>query len=110
MGNWISKICPSPRESNLDRYWAILKDYIIKSEDYPDIYSFLDLLRNLRYYDSSESPQDWFSIENEHVVNHWIIFVTCRPQDMDRLSYVARRMNIHVDIIENEPDNEYLPF
>ena len=110
MGNWISTICPSPREPDLDRFWAILKDYIITSDEYQDTYNFMPLLRHLRYYDSSDSPQEWYTYKENNLQARWIIFVTCRPQDMDRLKCIAKRMNLCIEVIDQEPDDMYLPF
>ena len=110
MGNYISIVNPSPREPNLDRFYAILKDYIITSDEYQDAYNFMPLLRHLRYYDSSDSPQEWFTYKNDHLQAHWFIFVTCRPQDMARLFYIAKRLKINIEIREDEPDDMILPF
>lgn len=110
MGNYISIANPSPREPDLDRFWSILKDYTVVSDDYHDVYEFLPLLRHLVFYDSSDSPQEWFTYKHDHLRARWIIFVTCRPQDMERLKCVARRMNLFIDVVETEPDDMLLPF
>lgn len=93
-----------------DSKWAILKDYMVTSDEYQDSYNFIPLLKHLYYYDSSDSPQEWFTYKNERIKAHWIIFVTCRPQDMDRLSCVARRMGLNIEVREDEPDDMLLPF
>lgn len=107
---YISNYCPAPKE-DIDKFWAILRDYTITADEYPDIYNFLPLLSHIRYCDCSDSPTDWYAVKDGHVTNHWLIFVSCRPQDMDRLKYVARRMGLDIRVFEEEnaPDM-YLPF
>ena len=108
--SYIPNYCPPPREPDLRDLWPILEDYIVTCDEYPGVYRFMDFLKHLRYCDYS-GPTDWFNFKHGIIQSHWCLFVTCRPQDMDRLMYVAKRLQYNIDIInEDSEEDMYLPF
>lgn len=102
-----SKSFESPVEPD---YSMIYKDYVIKSDNYPDIYNFRSLLDRI-VCDCSEYPQDWFNCKDGIIRSHWLIFVCAIPKDVERLECVANRMGLDISIIDEEDDDlMMLPF
>lgn len=65
---------------------AITSDYTFKCDNYSVAYQFKQFLDNLKFCEHSGIVDDyWYPYS-------YIIFVTCRPQDIMRMKYVARRI------------------
>ena len=98
-----------PEEPDLS---YICKTYMVVCDEYPGVYEFLKFLDKLQYAECSEYPQDWFTIKNGIIQSHWIVFVSCLPKDMDRLSYIRKYLGYDISIIDStkEESDDYLPF
>ena len=76
---------------------ALTSDYMFKCDNYSVAYTFKEyFLKRLKFCEYSDITEDCFFPYSK------IIFITCRPQDMLRMKYVAHHIpssikaNIHI--------------
>ena len=72
---------------------AITCDYEFRCTNYAVAYTFSKFLEKLKWCESSAILDDCYSPFNVLTNPYdWVIFFTCRPQDMLRMKYVAHRI------------------
>ena len=83
---------------------AITSIYEFKCSNYAVAYQFIQLLKRLEMADYTDIVDDYI-LHHGFPESRWIIFFQCRPQDEERLEYVARRLpssiNADIEFIQN---------
>ena len=77
---------------------GILQDYEFCFSEYPGAYHCHQLLKH--FTADYSMPTDDFYLENGMIHSNWIIFVTMRPKDRDRLEYILNRLSRNFLIID----------
>ena len=96
---------PYPRECD-ELMEALTRDYEFVSEDYPVAWKFRQYLKNLQLCDFSEILDDVY-YENDRlgepiVKCKRVIFFSCRPKDVERISYILERIGNGIATIYDE--------
>lgn len=61
-------------------------DYLFKCDNYSVAYQLLLILDKVRFCEHSEMTDDCFYPYS------WLIFITCRPEDIGRIKCIANRI------------------
>lgn len=67
-----------------EMFRLLTDDYMFKCDNYAVAYNLLHILDQFKMCEHSEIRDDCFYIYS------WIIFITCRPQDIERIRWVAK--------------------
>ena len=90
-----------------DKLFDLLTDdYLFKCDNYAVAYNLLQILDKFEMCEHSNVVDDCFWIYS------WFVFITCRPEDVDRIKCIAKRIpssipaNIKILHIDNETGEE----
>ena len=94
----IKQHSPYPREDDLMD--ILTKDYEFVSDEYPVAWKFRQYLKNLRLCDFSEILDDVY-YSGDVVMCRRVIFFSCMPKDIDRMSFVLERLGVSASIVDD---------
>ena len=76
---------------------VLTEDYEFVAEEYPTAWRFRQFLRTLRLCDFSDILDDVYFVMNDKfepvIMCRRIIFFSCLPKDMKRLTYILEALN-----------------
>lgn len=67
-------------------FHRLTNDYMLVCDNYSVVYQLLPILDKIQYCEHSGITDDCFYIYS------WLVFITCRPEDIDRIKCIAKRI------------------
>ena len=98
------KHCPYPREDAL--LDILTTDYEFIADEYVTAWKFRQFLKNLRMCDYSDILDDIYYARGI-VMCRRVIFFSCMPRDVDRMTFVLERIGGAASIADDEGEVIY---
>lgn len=90
---------------------VLARDYEFVTDEYPAAYQFRLYLRNLHMCDYSEILDDIYyttDYTGEPMIRcRRVIFFSCLPKDVERMTYILERLGRHAEILDSEGELLY---
>ena len=91
-------------DNEMRLFKLLTTDYVFKCDNYAVAYNFIQFLDRLTMCEHSDITEDYFWPYSR------VVFITCRPQDIQRMKYVAKHIpssiEANVRIYEYDEDGE----
>lgn len=91
-------------ENEMKLFNMLTSDYMFKCDNYAVAYMFCYILDHLKMCEHSDITEDYYWPYSR------VVFITCRPQDLQRMKWVARRIpssiKANVRFYEYDEDGE----